>query len=184
MKTRLSIIVVCCFGIVSLSLWGGAGSEAGVASRPAVEKFVKEPIGTVHKRGQDVWIEIDRRYEDGLSGLEGFSHVWVFWWFDRNDTPNKRQTLQVHPRGDYRNPLTGVFATRSPARPNLIALTLCEIRSVEGNRIRLADIDAFDLTPVVDLKPYIPAIDRKDDVRLPSWLTRSTSGVTTAPSRP
>lgn len=141
-----------------------------------------EPIGKIHKKDKGVWIEMDARFQDGLLGLDDFSHVWVFWWFDRNDTPDKRATLQVHPRGNRQNPLTGVFATRSPARPNLIALTLCEIRSIKGNRIILADIDAFDETPVVDLKPYIPSIDRQTHVRLPSWLTHNTISETTQPS--
>ncbi len=140
------------------------------ASRP--ESFTLYPIGKVDKRGAVQTIEIDRKYEDALLGLEDFSHVWVFWWFDRNDTPSKRRTLAVHPRGDRTNPLTGVFATRSPARPNLVALTLCKVLSVDGNKIRVADIDAFDQTPVIDLKPYIPAIDRAENVKLPSWIRR------------
>ena len=136
-----------------------ANSDAG-ASRPTSKEFTMDPIGWVHKQEGSVCIEVDRRFEDALMGLEDFSHVWVFWWFDRNDTPGNRGILQVHPRGDARNPLTGVFATRAPVRPNLVALTLCPIISVEQNRIEIVKIDAFDGTPVVDLKPYLPALDR------------------------
>jgi len=142
-------------------------------SPQAPRSFTIRPIGKVHKSESATTIEIDGKYEHALWGLDEFSHVWVFWWFDRNDTPSKRRTLVVHPRGDARNPLTGVFATRSPARPNLIALTLCEVLAVEQNKIRVADIDAFDGTPVIDVKPYLPQCDRAENVRLPSWIRRS-----------
>jgi tRNA-Thr(GGU) m(6)t(6)A37 methyltransferase TsaA len=94
----------------------------------------------------------------------------VIWWFDRNDNPEKRAVLRVHPRGDPKNPLTGVFATRSPARPNLIALTLCRIRSIRGNTVFVESIDAFDNTPVLDLKPYIPGSDGVERALVPSWI--------------
>ena len=132
--------------------------------------FTVYPIGKVLKRGPTTTIEIDPKYQDALLGLEGFSHVWVFWWFDRNDTPQKRSTLRVHPRGNRKNPLTGVFATRSPARPNLIGLTLCKVRSVDGNIIQIDEIDAFDKTPVIDLKPYIPGYDGSGEGTVPKWL--------------
>lgn len=140
------------------------------------ESFTIHPIGKINNRDSDTTIEIDGKYDGGLLGLDGFSHVWVFWWFDQNDTPQKRNILTVHPRGDENNPLTGVFATRAPVRPNLVALSLCRILSIDGNQIRVADIDAFDGTPVIDLKPYIPASDRADDVRLPAWLTKDEEG--------
>jgi len=153
-------------------------------SRPSVKRFTMKPVGWVHRSDASVWIEIDRQFEDALMGLEDFSHVWVFWWLDRNDTPSNRRILQVHPRGDARNRRTGVFATRSPVRPNLIALTLCQVISVDGNRIKIAKIDAFDGTPVIDLKPYLPAQDRPENVRLPGWVHRMTraSGSATKPS--
>ncbi|MGQ9574824.1 MAG: TrmO family methyltransferase domain-containing protein [Thermoguttaceae bacterium] len=85
--------------------------------------------------------------------MEKLSQIWVLYWFDRNDTPQKRSILQVHPRGDPNNPLTGVFATRSPVRPNLIALSRCKVLSVRENVIEIDEIDAFPDTPVLDLKP-------------------------------
>ncbi|MBI5896655.1 MAG: SAM-dependent methyltransferase, partial [Desulfobacterales bacterium] len=66
------------------------------------------PIGTVHnEEGAPVWIDIAPQYEEGLLGLESFSHIAVLYWFDRNDTPEKRGTLRVHPRKNEANPLTG-----------------------------------------------------------------------------
>ena len=126
------------------------------------------PIGVVGKSGDDVWIEVFEEYTDGLLGLEGFSHIWVFYWFDQNDTPENRLTLQVHPRKDSRNPLTGVFATHAPVRPNLIALSRCKIMSITDNTIKIDGIDAMDGSPVIDIKCYIPPED--EAVRLPDWV--------------
>lgn len=92
--------------------------------------FAVHPIGHVQKSEDRALIVIDEKYQPGLLGLAGWSHVQVIWWFDKNDTPQKRAILQVHPRGDGNNPLTGVFACRAPVRPNLIALSLCKLVSV------------------------------------------------------
>jgi len=130
--------------------------------------FSISPIGVVRKTDDDTCIEIFDDYVDGLMGLEGFSHIFVFYWFHQNDTPEKRKTLQVHPRKDPRNPLTGVFATHSPLRPNLIALTRCKIDAIANNIIEIDEIDAYDGTPVIDIKCYIPPED--EAVRLPDWV--------------
>jgi tRNA-Thr(GGU) m(6)t(6)A37 methyltransferase TsaA len=114
-------------------------------------------------------IVLDKQYQKGLLGLEEWSHVHVIWWFDKNDTPQRRAVLQVHPRGDKANPLTGVFACRAPVRPNLIALSLCKIVSIKDNMIEIANIDAFPGTPVLDLKPYAPGMDSASDVKMPRW---------------
>ena len=133
-----------------------------------------QPIGHVRKTEDRTLIVLDERYEPGLLGLKGFSHLHVFWWFDRNDTPEKRQVLQVHPMGDRENPLTGVFATRSPMRPNLIALSLCKLTSVRHNVIEVEEIDAFDGTPVLDIKPFIPGHDSAPDAKVPDWAERAS----------
>jgi tRNA-Thr(GGU) m(6)t(6)A37 methyltransferase TsaA len=96
---------------------------------------------------------IDKRYQAGLMGVKKLQSIWVLYWFDRNDSPEKRATLQVHPRGDPANPLRGVFATRSPFRPNLIAQSKVNIVSVRENIVEIDAIDAFADTPVLDLKP-------------------------------
>ena len=72
------------------------------------------PIGVVCKRSEKVWISIDAAYQAGLSGLGDFSHIDVLYWLHLNDTSEDRKTLQVRPRKNPANPLTGVFATRSP----------------------------------------------------------------------
>jgi tRNA-Thr(GGU) m(6)t(6)A37 methyltransferase TsaA len=128
------------------------------------------PIGYIRKEDESVRIEIDKRYRDALLGLDGFSHINVFYWFHQNDSQDKRSVLRVHPRKDKRNPLTGVFATHSPLRPNLIAFTLCKIRSIRGTTIFIDDIDALDGSPVIDIKCYIPSTRSFSDLRLPEWV--------------
>jgi tRNA-Thr(GGU) m(6)t(6)A37 methyltransferase TsaA len=132
--------------------------------------FYLKSVGIIRKADEKVWIEIFDEYQDALLGLEGFSHIYVLYWFDQNDSAEKRRTMQVHPRKDPANPLTGVFATHSPQRPNLIALTLCKIESILGNKIKIEEIDAYDGSPVIDIKCYIPASVKDADVRLPDWV--------------
>lgn len=122
--------------------------------RAATPVYTMQPIGWVRKADGKTFIEIDKRYQPALLGIDRVKSLWVLWWFDRNDTPEKRATLQVHPRGDPDNPLRGVFATRSPYRPNLIALSEVDVIAVRGNVIEIDGIDAFADTPVLDLKPY------------------------------
>ncbi len=126
------------------------------------------PVGVVRKTDRAV-IEIFDQYADALSGLEGFSHVVVLYWFDGNDTPETRRVLRVHPRKDPQNPITGVFATHSPKRPNPIGLTACKIVSVTDRSIEIEDIDAFDGSPVIDIKCYIPCSVPEDEIHLPEW---------------
>lgn len=157
-RARLSVAVIVKICLLMVMIL--PGSAKGLESEQKSEKrFVLKPIGTVQKgNGYDLLV-LDKEVEPALRGLDGFSHVWVIWWFDLNDTPEERSVLQVHPRGNSENPLTGVFACRSPFRPNLIGLTLCRIRSVKGNIVEIDGIDAFANTPILDLKPYIPGID-------------------------
>jgi tRNA-Thr(GGU) m(6)t(6)A37 methyltransferase TsaA len=127
-------------------------------------------VGVINKENENVRIEIDEAYRDALLGLDDFSHITVLYWFHENDTPEKRNTMQVHPRKDKQNPLRGVFATHSPLRPNLIALTICKILSIKDTTIFIEKIDALDGTPVIDIKCYIPSSELGSDIRLPEWV--------------
>ncbi len=129
-------------------------------------------IGHVIRAGDRSEVEIEKPFTEGVVGIEQFSHLILIVWMHRNDTREKRATLSVHPCGDPTNPLTGVFATRSPARPNPIGLFVTRLHGRDGNRLRIDPIDAFDGTPVVDVKPYIPASDAVVDARMPSWVRR------------
>lgn len=128
------------------------------------------PIGIIKKKKNRTTIEIYKKYEDALLGLNQFSHIIVFSWFHENDTAEKRRTLQVYPQKNSENPLTGVFATRSPVRPNLIAISTCKILSIAGNLIHIDKIDAFDGTPVIDIKPSITTTDMALNVKVPKWV--------------
>ena len=128
------------------------------------------PVGVVKKEGEKAWVEIYEKYKDALLGLDEFSYITVCYWFHKNDTPEKRNVLQVHPRKNPKNPLTGVFATHSPIRPNLMALSTCKILSIEGNIISIDEIDAFDGSPVIDIKCYVPSSVPKSEVKFPEWI--------------
>lgn len=133
-------------------------------------EFSIYPVGVVRKKEDSAWIEIFEEYRGALLGLEGFSHVHVLFWFHVNDSPENRRILQVHPRRDPAKPLTGVFATHSPRRPNLIGLTRCRIEAIEGNVLRIDAIDALDGSPVIDIKCFIPDLAVLTDVRTPDWV--------------
>ena len=134
------------------------------------ESFQIFPVGVVSKKEEATRIEIFEPYGDALLGLEDFSHIHVFFWFHENDTADRRKTLRVHPRKDKKIPLTGVFGTHSPLRPNLIGITICKIKSIRNRRIEIEDIDAFDGTPVIDIKCYIPGSTSEANVRVPDWV--------------
>lgn len=166
------LFIIALLGAFAVGI--ASAESAGTGQTPAQRSamFTVRPIGFVRKTEGRTLIVLDKRYQPGLLGLDRFSHVYVFWWFNRNDTPEARATLQVHPRGNRNNPLTGVFATRSPRRPNLIALTLCKIVSVKENVVEVETIDAFADTPVLDIKPFISGYDSTADARSPTWTGR------------
>ena len=116
------------------------------------EEFTVRPIGYVRKPDGKTLLVIKKDYQAALLGVEDLEQIWVLWWFDRNDTPEKRSILQVHPQGNPDNPIRGVFATHSPVRPNLIAMTRCKVVGVKDNVIEIESIDAFADTPVLDIK--------------------------------
>ncbi len=95
-------------------------------------------------------IEVHRRYEESLLGIEENSHISVMCWFNRSD----RDIQRVHPMDDGSNPMTGVFATRAPVRPNPIGYTVCELVDREGNILQVKGLDALNETPVIDIKSY------------------------------
>lgn len=130
-----------------------APSLAVEPSAQNLPTYTVHPIGWIRKSSGKTYIEIEKRYQPALMGVEELKSIWVLYWFDRNDISDKRSILQVHPRGNPENPLRGVFATRSPLRPNLIALSQVSIVGVKDNVIEIDGIDAFTDTPVLDLKP-------------------------------
>lgn len=169
------LLSYCLYGWRLLVL-AGLGLELSLS--PALEEeqipsaksqFNLDQIGRVERRGGKIYVVIEAAFLEALAGIDDFSHLWVIYWFYGNDTPEKRRTLKVHPRGNPANPLTGVFATRSPVRPNLLALKACRLLGRQGNRLEVSGLDAWDGSPVVDLKPYIPQIDAVPQATIPKW---------------
>ena len=133
------------------------------------DSFEIFPVGVIRKQKGIVTIEIYEKYKDALMGLDQFSHIMVCSWFHENDTPEKRSRLQVHPRRNETNPLTGIFACRSPVRPNPIAISTCKILSIDENIIHIDTIDSFDGTRVIDIKPCMSKNDLTLEVKVPEW---------------
>jgi tRNA-Thr(GGU) m(6)t(6)A37 methyltransferase TsaA len=106
-------------------------------------------------RARPARIVLDPALTDGLMGLEPGSDVVVLFYFHRSTGYD----LQLHPRGDPSRPLRGLFATRSPRRPNPVAVTTARVRRVEGNVLEVVGLDALDGSPVLDIKPYAQIFD-------------------------
>lgn len=109
-------------------------------------------------------IEVYERYEDALLGIEKNSHISVLCWFDRS----AKDIQRVHPMADESNPLTGVFATRAPVRPNPISYTVCELVNREGNTLQVKGLDALNETPVIDIKSYKRY--EIEELEFPDWV--------------
>ena len=104
----------------------------------------------------DAWLELAPAVAPALDGIAVGDALVLVTWLDRAD----RSVLQTHPRNDRSLPLTGIFATRSPDRPNPLGLHRVTVRVIEGTRLRVGPLEAVDGTPIVDLKPVLP--DRND----------------------
>jgi tRNA-Thr(GGU) m(6)t(6)A37 methyltransferase TsaA len=139
----------------------------------SAEKIVLNPIGYVK-----IWAESEVKDKsvysqiiihddlvDGLSGISGFSHLFILFFLNQI---KQRETLKVHPRGRQDMPLTGVFAARTMLRPNPIGLTLVELVKVEGNVLTIKGLDAYDGSPVLDIKPY-DFWDVAENAKVPDW---------------
>ena len=103
----------------------------------------------------DAWLEIFPEYLDGLKRMQAGDEIIVITWLHQGN----RDVLQVHPRGNAQNPLTGVFLTRSPDRPNPIGLHRAKILAVQPHELHIDAIEAIDGTPVIDIKPVVDAQD-------------------------
>ena len=123
------------------------------------------PKGLGAKHDVEGEIEILPEFEPGLRDIEGFSHLYILWAFDRADGFD----LTAHPPCDDRT--HGVFATRSPRRPNPIALTIVELLGREGCKLRVRGVDMLDGTPILDVKPYLSSIP-EDKLRR-GWLAEA-----------
>lgn len=138
-----------------------------------------EPIGRVSTTVPDDEVPRRRRemvseitvfdaYTPGLLGIEAYSHLFVIFWMDRAPPP---RALTAHPRGDTALPLAGVFAARGRNHPNSLGLAVVELVERAGPRLTVRRLDAYDGTPILDIKPY-DDYDVFRDIRVPDWLRR------------
>lgn len=134
-------------------------------------EFNLKQIGTVHCGADGFSAVVAPEYRKALIGLEGFSHVQVLWWFDKCDDEAQRSVLTIDKPYTNGPDVMGVFATRSPQRPNPIAVSPSYVTylDAENGVIGLAWIDAMDGTPVLDIKPYTPSADRVESPSVPNW---------------
>jgi tRNA-Thr(GGU) m(6)t(6)A37 methyltransferase TsaA len=136
------------------------------------ETFYLHPIGIINRSDDEITLDIFEPYRPGLKDLGDFSHVVILWWVTQHDNQESRARLQVTPPYEEGR-LTGVFACRAPLRPNPIAMTPCELLAVDEKEgiVRIKNIDAFDGTPIIDLKAYFPVSDRVKNASIPARLS-------------
>jgi len=151
-----------------------------------LEPVVVKPIGVVRSSVKEPrmggWeslestIVVQDRWAGALDGLEAFSHIFVIYWIHLVSERAQETTTHVHPRGDHRIPLQGVFATRSPVRPNPIGLKVVALVERRGNVLRVRGLDAIDGTPVLDLKPYFFYYDGVPESTVADWVQKPATG--------
>ncbi len=130
-------------------------------------------IGKIINNDETVCIKLEGKYSEALKGLYGFSHIQVLWWADKCDNASDRSTLTEKKPYKKGPEEIGVFATRSPERPNPVAISNVQIASVNVTEgvVELYYIDAFDGTEVIDIKPYVPSVDRIERFAVPDWCS-------------
>jgi len=147
-----------------------------------MEQFTVKSIGKVCVDANGTHLKLDKEYIPAITNLDGFSYINVLWWFDQSDNPDSRSKLIE--KSPYKNSpdMLGTFATRSPERPNPIALTCAYVTyiDIENGIIGLAYIDAEDGTPVLDIKPYTPSLDRVENPSVPQWCSSWPKSVETS----
>ena len=142
------------------------------------QQIIMNPIGYVRTdavgdevkdRTRTSQIVLDPKLVEALDGIEGFSHIFVLFWL--NQVNGQNSALKLHPRGRKDMPLLGVFALRTSLRPNPIGLTLAELTSVKVNVLTVRGLDAYNGTPVLDIKPF-DSWDAARDAMVPDWWVR------------
>jgi len=130
-------------------------------------------VGVVETRDkEEARVRIFPEFSDGLKGIDEFSHLIVLYWIHLRDNERERRTLRVFPRRHAVDVEVGVFACRSPSRPNPIGLCVVELVQVDACNLTLKGLDALEGSPIVDIKPYIPRADSVPDARVPEWTSR------------
>jgi len=145
-----------------------------------MEQIIMHPIGVIHspyKEGKDIpiqgifkrdveaWIELQQKYAKGLKDLDQFSHAIILYYF------HKLQREEIEGRPFLEQRKHGIFAIRSPHRPNHIGLSVVKIRKIEANKMYFTEVDVLDQTPVLDIKPYVKNFDNRNNVKC-GWIEK------------
>lgn len=147
-----------------------------------MENYQVHPVGKFHASEEGFSIEVEPSYRSALTGLEGFSYLMVIWWFSEFDTEEARNVTEV-PQPYKGAPETlGIFATRSPVRPNPIGITTVMVLDIdkENGIITIPYTDAYEGTPILDIKPYTPSNDRVENPQVPAWSSHWPKNVETS----
>jgi len=115
-------------------------------------------------------IIINEDLKEALNRIDEFSHIIVIYWMHKLQ-PSQRSVVKVHPKGNHNLPFVGVFASRSPARPNPIGITTVKLMERHDNILKVTGLDAINGTPVLDIKPYIPEHYSASEIKTPDWIT-------------
>ena len=147
-----------------------------------MNEFEVRAIGKVNYINGEFAITIDKQYIKALKGLDEFDYMNVIWWFDKCDDEKSRNLLTINKPYKKGPDIIGVFATRSPERPNPIGVTTVKILSVDevNGIIYIPYIDAFEGTPILDIKPYTASIDRIEDLKTPEWCKHWPKNIETS----
>lgn len=134
--------------------------------------FTLQQIGIIQKAESEApKVLIKKEFRPAMLHINNCSHIHILWWASDRDTPEDRRHVQGTPPIEGA-PLSGIFATRSPARPNPICLTISKIIGLDEEEgvLILDHMDAKDGTPVLDIKPYLPSSDCVNDAQVPAWF--------------
>jgi tRNA (adenine37-N6)-methyltransferase len=141
-------------------------------------KVIGEVRNSIHKKNREGWesviseIIIDPKYEEGLEGIEDYSHLLILFWLSRMSPRGRGRVMKIHPRSRLDLPLVGVFSTRTQYRPNPIGLTLVQLLKRRKNILEVQGLDAITGTPVLDVKPISPRTEFPRRTRVPKWYNR------------
>ncbi|MCD6394158.1 MAG: tRNA (N6-threonylcarbamoyladenosine(37)-N6)-methyltransferase TrmO [Planctomycetes bacterium] len=123
------------------------------------------PIQGIFEPEAEAWVELKEEFSDGLKDLEGFSHAILLYYFHRSSKE------QIQGRPFLEDATHGIFAIRSPHRPNHIGLSIVKISSINGNKLYFREVDVLDQTPLLDIKPYVKYFDVRESV-ISGWLDK------------
>lgn len=151
-----------------------------------MNSFNLNQIGSINQTDGKFQITVDEPYRKALLGLKGFSHIVVLWWSNKLDAKEYRGILECEKPYKHAPDTLGIFATRSPLRPNPISITMVAVKSIdyETGIIETYWIDADEDTPLLDIKPYTPSNDRVSEFTSPEWCAHFPQSVEESESFP